>query len=610
MIKGDKFIDSLKEVNENIVTEQIMSITNSIEITNMMNDISSINEIRERLISNGTISNEWFNKFGKKFVSKFNNITTYVTEHENKIFHEFNNLSNLDKYVEKLDINLNNKKDSYEVFFDPIMVEPNKQNLSKDAVKSYEALLNVIKTDLTTLKFPLSIEDYNTLNVTLDPKLYYSQDIRIVSCKLHSGQRKLLESEIRGITHILNKNDVNYNDKLNVLYVGSASGFHISYLLKLFPNINFTLIDPAPFSVSEQIKKLNQFDVGYYYFDPNSVQSNIITTKVNHDKNHSNIIIHRKFCVNNNTLKDQNEFFKSEALKVNKNVNDIVYNVDDITDNFDIFICDLRRGIGDYKKGTTESFIAEDMIFQQQIVEKLRPKYGSILKFRPPYYLSKKDESYTYLKGELFYQAFPPLSSTETRLIVPASPKNPDEEFAKMEFRYRNYEGSCYYHNKVVRNYFVFDSSKYDNNLYENVKGFDGCFDCVAEASTHYNYMLLRKDDKFMNKNVNPVKEYSVSDIMNEITDTNESMKYKIKPLQFSDNKLLINYKIKSEQKSSDIPVIVRIHGTHFDKSIRTPLFLKRKELYIYYNIALLNLGKSVDKDDVIDVYDNEDEEN
>lgn len=65
-----------------------------------------------------------------------------------------------------------------------------------------------------------------------------------VKSVIHWGQRKLLMSEIEFLTL--------HGHKANlVVYAGAAPGTHISMLSEMFPQHNFILVDPSPFTVKE-----------------------------------------------------------------------------------------------------------------------------------------------------------------------------------------------------------------------------------------------------------------------------------------------------------------------------------------------------------------------
>jgi hypothetical protein len=84
----------------------------------------------------------------------------------------------------------------------------------------------------------------------------------------HWGQRKLLLTEIEFLT--------NYgsDDNYTVVYAGAAPGSHLNYLSKLFPRLEFILIDDKEFSVKASAKiqiRAEKFtnDLAKRYNDPN-----------------------------------------------------------------------------------------------------------------------------------------------------------------------------------------------------------------------------------------------------------------------------------------------------------------------------------------------------
>lgn len=64
---------------------------------------------------------------------------------------------------------------------------------------------------------------------------------------VHWGQRKLLMSEIEFLTQIAG--DMAKAETSAVVYAGAAPGTHIRCLSRLFPDVQFVLVDPAPFTV-------------------------------------------------------------------------------------------------------------------------------------------------------------------------------------------------------------------------------------------------------------------------------------------------------------------------------------------------------------------------
>lgn len=61
---------------------------------------------------------------------------------------------------------------------------------------------------------------------------------------IHWGQRKLLMSEIEFLTMYGKPGHP-------VVYAGAAPGTHIKHLAQLFPELDFVLVDPAPFNLKE-----------------------------------------------------------------------------------------------------------------------------------------------------------------------------------------------------------------------------------------------------------------------------------------------------------------------------------------------------------------------
>lgn len=165
---------------------------------------------------------------------------------------------------------------------------------------------------------------------------------------VHWGQRKLLMSEIEFLANFGQPN-------VTLLYAGAAPGTHINYLSNLFPDINFVLVDPSPFTAKEidKIKIINGF------FDDD---------------------LCRQYC--------------------NQQV---------------LFISDIRTA--DSSKLTredTELYIEKDQVAQARWHRILRP-LRSMLKFRLPYGEGKTK----YLDGDIYLPVWGPITTSETRLIVP-----------------------------------------------------------------------------------------------------------------------------------------------------------------------------------------------
>jgi len=205
------------------------------------------------------------------------------------------------------------------------------------------------------IKKPISLVALRKeVNMTITPdhprRKYYSREWEEKKNVQHWGQRKLLLSEILFLTrwgHLAS----------TVLYVGASPGFHIKYLMTLFPDHNFILVDPNPFQIeaSERITLHNRL------FDEEMAQS-----------------------------------FAGQKL---------------------LFISDIRTA--DHRQMSlkeNEQMVAKDNEAQIKWVQILKP-IKAMLKYRCPY-ANVIDGGSQMFKGTLFLQAWAPPSSTETRLVV------------------------------------------------------------------------------------------------------------------------------------------------------------------------------------------------
>ena len=180
------------------------------------------------------------------------------------------------------------------------------------------------------------------------------------------------------------------------------------------------------------------------------------------------------------------------------------------------------------------------MDLQQRIILNLQPICGSMIKFRPPYYLTKEqvfDESgelkppkqaegnldrydikplskedveftsdghvkingpnpiplppdYKYIGGTVFYQSFPHVRSTEGRLLSTAE----DIKCGPVHFDYQHYEIACLEHN-IKRCWATYNQSLYNitepfnvsdpaatvdvSARVNEISGYDRCLDCT-----------------------------------------------------------------------------------------------------------------------------------
>jgi len=208
-----------------------------------------------------------------------------------------------------------------------------------------------------------------TLNSESSRKQYEKLDETSVD-NLHWGQRKLLMSEIEFLTKYYESYD---NDKKKyLLYIGSSRGFHINYLMKMFPDIHYILYDKR-------------------------------TTYV---KPKENVEIHKMY-------------FNDEIAKQYTNMN--LFLISDIR-NLDV------RQIKEQKNmKKLDALVVEDMNIQKHWCEIVKPKQA-LLKFRLPWFIP----STKYYDGIVYFQIWSGNFSAETRM-VPNFEKTKDWDNRKYE---------------------------------------------------------------------------------------------------------------------------------------------------------------------------------
>lgn len=220
----------------------------------------------------------------------------------------------------------------------------------------------------------------------------------------------------------------------NIIYVGAAPGTHIPFLSSLFPELTFLLFDPAEFSINESSK----------------------------------VKIFREFFTDSvaEKYKGQNVLFISDIRSVSYTIS---------------------------SDQEVEDAVRRDQTMQMNWVKTLEPK-SSMLKFRLPW--KGKSNNYTdytdYLDGLIYLPIWGPITTTETRLIVPDYRKNKMYDNSK-------YEEQMIYFNTITRVQY------YKHDVF-GVPGLCHCYDCAAEVKVLTDFINK--------KNLN----VSVSDLINNIT--------------------------------------------------------------------------------------------
>lgn len=181
------------------------------------------------------------------------------------------------------------------------------------------------------------------------PRLKYRRRTGEDKTVIHWGQRKLFLSELEFLT-------IHAVPGAIVVYAGAAPGTHTRYLIELFPELRFVLVDPAPFS-----PKLTD--------GPRCVL--------------------------------RQEMFTDDIAREFAGRSDV------------LFMCDIRSCdvllVGDEEANAK---VVDDMQAQQRWHDIIRP-IKSMLKFR----LQWTPGLTEYLAGDVYLQAFSRLTSTESRLV-------------------------------------------------------------------------------------------------------------------------------------------------------------------------------------------------
>jgi len=281
-------------------------------------------------------------------------------------------------------------------------------------------LKKALNDDATALKKATSFS--RILKDSDERKEYVAREKKVTDF-MHHGQRKLLISEIEFITTEYHK--FNPIDQKILLYIGASTGHtsvHTYTLAKLFPEIEFHLWDRYDFY--DKLYKLKNVKIMKRWFT--EADSNI----------YQNLNVLLVSDLRNPDIKDT-----SDSQKTNQR-------------------------------------ISEDMELQMKFYLDIKP-VSALFKFRLPW----DDKDTEYLAGDIYFQAWETLRSTETRLI-PTGWESDDSEKPKMK-TYNNlvYEQQMFHFNTETR--FQFYEHKY--------KCYCHCFDCRSEIDTLEKYIELKK---------------------------------------------------------------------------------------------------------------------
>jgi RimJ/RimL family protein N-acetyltransferase len=272
-------------------------------------------------------------------------------------------------------------------------------------------------------------------------------DLEYRSRNEHQGQRKLFLTELYLLSTRLAGPQT--SDPIVLLYAGAACGLHLTYLAELFPQVEFHLYDPAPFSPGV----------------------------MKHPRLHT-----------------YREFFTDEVAQKWSESGELARR----HGHPHFYLSDIRLGSSDFVK--MEKQIVGDMEAQRVWVEIIRPSRASMLKFRPEYRQVTADgEEFKghvelkYFSGEVLFQCWPPTFSTERRLIVDCRGK-PADELPYVDYDIAAYDALSSAHNLLVRpwvRYHDLDLSVASKRLQAN-KSIGLGWDMRAEAAIWELYIASR----------------------------------------------------------------------------------------------------------------------
>jgi len=212
------------------------------------------------------------------------------------------------------------------------------------------------------------------------------------------GQMKLFITELQFLNKYWNPKEV---PNPVCVYVGAAAGNHIVFLARMFPQIEFHLYDGRDFDSRLESE--------------------------------SNVKLFKKL-------------FTESEVKQYKDKNNIFF-ISDIRS----LTYDINSINNEENQRKNEEIANNDMKLQMNWVIEIKPVKAH-LKFRLPYaYNWVKDESYSYLDGDVYKQAFAPHTSTECRLV-------PNLDLPLKNWNFKLYEQLMFYQNNVVREHVKFNN--------------------------------------------------------------------------------------------------------------------------------------------------------
>ena len=319
--------------------------------------------------------------------------------------------------------------------------------------------------------------------------LPYFSGSKMLKPQVHIGQRKLLLSEVQFLT----KNETKY-----CIYAGSAPGHKTHLLSTMFPHVKFILVDPNKFELKIQ--------------------------KTNHRKiKHGDIVhIYHEFPTKSNTWGENKKISEMDSDEIKKMLTFIKlskYKIFIIEDYYTLQLSEIfsqlrnKSFISDIRSNITSRQYPKnvDLIWNKSMmynwIYKLKPDI-SMIKFRLPFsfeslsddllerdYISRdfafskklgidfvadyKRKKLRYPRGDIFLQAWAPVSSTEMRLYIKKKDITNIIEYDPLAI-----ENKLYYFNSIARGWHMHENKNANKKL-----GFCYCNDCALENNIWEEYV-------------------------------------------------------------------------------------------------------------------------
>ena len=277
------------------------------------------------------------------------------------------------------------------------------------------------------------IYNYSDIPYVVDYEFTYPKPKTVV----HWGQLKLFLTTLFFMVKIIEQSD----QKVHIIYAGSARGDNILTLSEMFPNVLWYLIDP------------NKFAKDLY--------------------SHKQVIEIRNELFTDELAEYYRKMFESRDKKEKL-----------------LFISDIRLEPSD-------EMVIKDNDSDARWHDIIKPDY-SYLKFRCPY---EGDKKYSYFSGDIYIQPFAPIGSTESRILMKTGLTkkiyNIDEYQGKF-FYFNRVLRPSFYKQQIIKdnNYFdhCYDCTFFSHLVKNYLTKFDKFYKNVFNSNDVLNVMFVIKN--------------------------------------------------------------------------------------------------------------------